>query len=93
MLLEREVREPTHTLRPEVRRGGVEIIADLASEWRALCDEGTHAEPFYRPEWISAYVRAFAPDKQVVLVTARAGGRLPSGRRDQTSLLRMHPPR
>jgi len=76
VLLESAVREQTHTLMAEARRGGVEIIADLAAEWRALCDEGTHAEPFYRPEWISAYVRAFAPDKQVVLVTARVNGRL-----------------
>jgi len=56
--------------------GGVEIIDRVAEEWRRLCEEGPNDEPFYRPEWIRAYVRAFEPAKRFVLVTARVGGRL-----------------
>jgi CelD/BcsL family acetyltransferase involved in cellulose biosynthesis len=56
--------------------GGVESIDGLADEWRALCAEGPCDEPFYRPEWIAAYVRAFAPRARLRLLTARADGRL-----------------
>jgi CelD/BcsL family acetyltransferase involved in cellulose biosynthesis len=60
----------------EVLRGGAEIIERLADEWRGLCEEGPCQEPFYRPEWIAAYVRAFAPDKELLIITARLEGRL-----------------
>ncbi len=56
--------------------GGVEVIDRVAEEWRRLCEEGPSDEPFYRPEWIRAYIRAFEPAKRLVLITARAGGRL-----------------
>jgi CelD/BcsL family acetyltransferase involved in cellulose biosynthesis len=52
------------------------VIEQLADEWRALCDEGVCGEPFYRPEFIASYVRAFVPDKRLHVVTARVGGRL-----------------
>lgn len=60
----------------EVLSGGVEVIEQLSGEWRSLCEHSRYDEPFYRPEWIAAYVRAFAQDKTVVLATARSGGRL-----------------
>jgi CelD/BcsL family acetyltransferase involved in cellulose biosynthesis len=60
----------------EVMTGGVEVIERLGAEWRALCAEGPNDEPFYRPEFIAAWVRAFAPDKRLVVVTARKGGKL-----------------
>ena len=56
--------------------GGVDLIDRLAEEWRRLCDDGPSDEPFYRPEWIRAYIRAFEPTKKLMLVTARVGGRL-----------------
>lgn len=56
--------------------GGVEMIEPIAEEWRALCAEGPCDQPFFRPEWIAAYARAFAPEKKLLLVTARVGGRL-----------------
>ncbi len=59
-----------------VERGGVEIVERLADEWRILCHESANDEPFYRPEWIAAHVRAFAPRAKLALVTARSGGRL-----------------
>ena len=56
--------------------GGVELIERFAAEWRQLCDEGPTDQPFYRPEWVGAYVRAFAPQLRLLLVTARIAGRL-----------------
>ena len=60
----------------EVRTGGLEILDELSEEWRELCEEGPCDEPFCRPEWASAYLRAFAPWARVVLVSARVDGRL-----------------
>lgn len=60
----------------EVHRGGAEVIDRLAAEWRTLCEQGPNEYPFHRPEWIRAYVRAFAPHSRVILVAARAGGKL-----------------
>jgi CelD/BcsL family acetyltransferase involved in cellulose biosynthesis len=63
-------------LQVEELRGGVEIIERLAAEWRTLCAEEHRAQPFFQPEWIAAYVRAFAADKTLMLFTARRQGRL-----------------
>ena len=52
------------------------MIDSLAPEWGALCAEGRHNQPFYRPEWIAAYLRAFEPQARVVLIAPRRGGRL-----------------
>src|SRR5262245_18652163 len=60
----------------EALSGGVEIIERLAEEWRALCAEGPCDQPFFRPEWIAAYVRAFAPEKKLLILTTRLDGRL-----------------
>lgn len=56
--------------------GGLEVVERLAEEWRALCDAGPWDEPFYRPEWIQAYLRAFGEARGIALVTARRSGRL-----------------
>ena len=52
------------------------MIDQLGDEWRALCEAGPYSDPFYRPEWIAAYVRAFAQRQTVAIATARCGGRL-----------------
>ncbi len=57
-------------------RGGVEVVDDLADEWRNLCAEAMDDQPFYRPEWIGAQLRAFVPGANVLLITARLNGRL-----------------
>lgn len=57
-------------------KGGIEIVDELAEEWRHLCREGPCDQPFFRPEWIGAYVRAFAAKAELVIVTARIDGRL-----------------
>ncbi len=75
----RPVESPASTATAPARaviRGSVAVIDALAPEWRALCAEGTHNQPFYRPEWIAAYLRAFEPNANVLLLTVRQGGQL-----------------
>jgi len=56
--------------------GGVEVIDNLADEWRELCEEAADDQPFYRPEWIQAYIRAFVPRARILLLAVRRGQRL-----------------
>lgn len=58
------------------QRGGVELIDKMADEWRVLCSECADHQPFYRPEWIRAYLRAFAPKAKLRLIIARSNGKL-----------------
>ncbi len=59
-----------------VRMGGLEIVEEVAAEWQRLCDEVLAREPFLRPEWILAYLRAFAPEAKVIVLSAWANGHL-----------------
>jgi CelD/BcsL family acetyltransferase involved in cellulose biosynthesis len=54
-----------------VQSGGIEIIEHIADEWRALASQSHDDEPFYRPEWISAIIRAFFPHIKILVITAR----------------------
>ena len=60
-------------IRVDALRGGPEIVDALAGDWRLLLEEAEDDQPFYRPEWIGAYARAFASGKTLVVITARAG--------------------
>jgi CelD/BcsL family acetyltransferase involved in cellulose biosynthesis len=62
------------TVSVKAERGGVEVVDLLGDEWRRLCEEGPCQEPFCRPEWVAAYIRAFEPREKVVVLTARVGG-------------------
>ena len=55
--------------------GGVELIDRLGDEWRSLCAEGPSADPFFRPGWIGAYLRAFEPRAKLRIVVVRTDGR------------------
>jgi CelD/BcsL family acetyltransferase involved in cellulose biosynthesis len=55
----------------ECLRGGLETIDQLADEWRELCDVAANDQPFYRPEWIRAYLRAFVPGARLLIITVR----------------------
>lgn len=66
----------TEPVTVEARWGTRDLIDGLAPEWRELCSRGLRDEPFYRPEWVSAHLRAFVPDARLLLVTARVDGRL-----------------
>jgi CelD/BcsL family acetyltransferase involved in cellulose biosynthesis len=59
-----------------VRMGGLEVVEEIAADWRRLCDEILSSEPFYRPEWTLAYLRAFAPKTKVIVLSAWADGHL-----------------
>jgi CelD/BcsL family acetyltransferase involved in cellulose biosynthesis len=67
---------PASAVIVSARRGGVEIIDELADEWRDLCDVSADDHPFYRPEFIRAHIRNMIPGAKVVLVTARLDHRL-----------------
>jgi CelD/BcsL family acetyltransferase involved in cellulose biosynthesis len=56
--------------------GGLEIVDRLADEWRDLCAQAADDQPFYRPEWIRAHIRAFIRNPRVLLVAVRLDGSL-----------------
>src|ERR1035437_2145616 len=57
-------------------RGGVEVVERWGGEWRNLCNASADDQPFYRPEWIAAHIRAFSPNAKVVLFTVSSEGKL-----------------
>jgi len=67
---------PGTKLSVRVQRGGPELVEQIAGEWRRLWDESGDEEVFYRPEWAQAYLQAFEPQADVVLISAWAGERL-----------------
>lgn len=60
----------------QARRGTRELVEALAPEWREVCSRAARDEPFFRPEWVSTYLGAFAPDARLLLLEARVDGRL-----------------
>lgn len=61
------------TFTTHVLHGDADLIDNLAAEWSTLC-KGRYDEPFYRPEWIGAYTRAFLRGKRLIVITARLNG-------------------
>lgn len=59
-----------------VQSGGIDLIAEIANAWRALCNESPDQEIFYRPEWAETYLRAFEPAADVTMITVWAGVKL-----------------
>jgi len=59
-----------------IKRGGPELIDDIAAEWAALVAESGCDEPFFRPEWVRAFLVAFSAKERLVLLTVRIAGRL-----------------
>jgi hypothetical protein len=59
-----------------VQIGGAELVSELAPAWQRLCDESTDGEIFYRPEWLLAYLNAFAPEMQITVISTWAGARM-----------------
>jgi CelD/BcsL family acetyltransferase involved in cellulose biosynthesis len=64
---------PGKQLSVRVQRGGRELVEQIADDWRSLCDESGDGEVFYRPEWALAYLQAFEPRAEVVIISAWAG--------------------
>jgi len=78
-MIHSQTEQTTHfpsTLSVYAQRGGVEIVDRLADEWRDLCDQSADDQPFYRPEFIRAHIRAKIPGAKVVVITVRQEGRL-----------------
>src|ERR1700704_5240976 len=71
-----ETKIPDKRLSVRVRTGGAEVVQELASDWSRLCDQSGDDEIFYRPEWIQAYLSAFAPRTKIFLISVRAAERL-----------------
>ena len=49
--------------------GGQEVLKQCTEAWQELCDE-SRCPPFFRPEWIATYLKAFEPGSEVALFTA-----------------------
>ncbi|HWS18098.1 MAG TPA: GNAT family N-acetyltransferase [Candidatus Elarobacter sp.] len=67
---------PGTILSVRVQRGGLELVEQIADQWQRLCDESRDEEVFYRPEWAQAYLQAFDPKADVIVISAWAGERL-----------------
>lgn len=67
---------PATKLSVRVQRGGQELVDQVADQWRRLCDESGDEEVFYRPEWAQAYLQAFEPEADVILISAWSSDRL-----------------
>jgi len=76
MTAQRGQQIPEQHFSVRVQRGGPELVQQIADDWRRLCDESGDEEVFYRPEWAQAYLQAFEPDAQVIVISAWAGERL-----------------
>ena len=76
MTVAQEQAIPGTKLSVRVQRGGPELVEQIAGEWRRLCDESGDEEVFYRPEWAQAYLQAFEPKADVIIISAWAGERL-----------------
>src|SRR5690242_1988935 len=64
------------SLTAQIQHGGAEIIEKVADPWHDLCADALIDEPFYRPEWITAYLRAFRPRGMLVLPMVQENGSL-----------------
>ncbi len=63
-------------LRVDALWGGTEVIAQLDNEWREFLDRVENDLLYWRPEWISAAVRAYWPTAKVLIVMVRRAGQL-----------------
>ncbi|HEY2117407.1 MAG TPA: GNAT family N-acetyltransferase [Candidatus Angelobacter sp.] len=76
MTAERGHQIPGQRFSVRVQRGGRELVEQIAADWRRLCDESGDEEVFYHPEWAQAYLQAFDPKADVVMISAWVGDRL-----------------
>jgi len=60
----------------DVHTGGLGILDGLADEWREVLQELSGDDPYARPEWILARLRAYSPNATVVTLTLRRKGKL-----------------
>lgn len=65
---------PPGRVEVRVHQGGTDLIETFANEWKNLCDNAIEDQPFFRPEWISSYLRHYEPRAKILLIVARANG-------------------
>jgi hypothetical protein len=75
MSVVRETTLPGTSLAVRIQTGGAGLLQELTPAWRDLCDESSD-EIFYRPEWIHAYLSAFAPQSSLTIISVWDGQRL-----------------
>jgi len=63
-------------LNAQIERGTSSLIAGIEDKWRLLCAEGPCQEPFFQPECVAAYLAAFEPSAELLLLTAWRGDEL-----------------
>lgn len=63
---------------PEVAApiGAVEKFSDVFPEFLLLCERTPTRNLFVEPDWLNAYLTAFAPSSEPIVLTARQQGRL-----------------
>ena len=76
MTAERGQQIPGQQFSVRVQRGGQELVEQIAHDWRLLCDEFGDEEVFYRPEWAQAYLQAFEPKADLILISAWSADKL-----------------
>jgi len=64
---------PGTKLSVRVQHGGPELVEQIADAWRLLCDESGDEEVFYRPEWAQAYLQAFEPKADLIIISVWSG--------------------
>jgi CelD/BcsL family acetyltransferase involved in cellulose biosynthesis len=52
------------------------LAGDFLARWRQLVETGPHAQPFFQPEWFSAFARSFAAGADTRLLSVSEGERL-----------------
>ena len=69
--MQTEASTPISILRSSIQSVRMQTLHQLADEWRALTDEGPFAEPFFQPEWFSAFASTIEPLEEILLATVR----------------------
>ena len=70
-----EMELPGNNLSVQVQTGGADLVRQLEPHWRSLCDESA-SEVFYRPEWVLAWLSAFAHSPSLTIISVWDGPRL-----------------
>jgi CelD/BcsL family acetyltransferase involved in cellulose biosynthesis len=70
-----EMELPGKNLSVRLQIGGADLVRQLEPHWRSLCDESA-GEVFYRPEWVLAWLSAFAHAPSLTIISVWNGQRL-----------------
>jgi CelD/BcsL family acetyltransferase involved in cellulose biosynthesis len=57
----------------ETASGGLEVLSNLRDDWRELLDHVGNDSIYWRPEWVLAALRAYAPAAKLFVIAVRQG--------------------